>query len=124
MAVLHQAPAGATERQPGPAIGFSLGRYHGWQIELDLRSLKQALQMDVPRGKAPGIVREEVWAHLLAYNVVRGLMAQAARESGVRPRELSFTGALQALNAFLPYLGRASDEAEWSRLGGGGTRHR
>jgi len=89
-----------------------------WHAELDLRSLKQALQMDVLRGKTPGIVRKEVWAHLLAYNVVRGLMAQAARESGVRPRDLSFTGALQTLNAFLPYLGQASDEAEWSRLWG------
>ncbi len=89
-----------------------------WQAELDLRSVKQALQMDVLRGKTPGVVRKEVWAHLLAYNVVRGLMAQAARAAGVRPRELSFTGALQTLNAFLPYLGRAANEAEWSRLWG------
>src|SRR5262249_52384498 len=89
-----------------------------WHAELDLRSLKQALQMDVLRGQSPGVVRKEVWAHLLAYNVVRGLMAQAARESGVRPRELSFTGALQTLNAFLPYLGLAASQAEWSRLWG------
>jgi hypothetical protein len=89
-----------------------------WQAELDLRSLKQALQMDVLRGQSPDIVRKEVWAHLLAYNVVRGLMAQAAREAGVRPRELSFTGALQTLNAFLPYLGAAAGEAEWSGLWG------
>jgi len=89
-----------------------------WHAELDLRSIKQALQMDVLRGKTPDMVRKEVWAHLLAYNVVRGLMARAARAAGVRPRELSFTGALQTLNAFLPYLGRAASEAEWSRLWG------
>jgi hypothetical protein len=89
-----------------------------WHAELDLRSIKQSLQMDVLRGQSPDMVRKEVWAHLLAYNVVRGLLAQAARERGVRPRELSFTGALQALNAFLPYLGMASDEAEWLRLWG------
>jgi hypothetical protein len=89
-----------------------------WHAELDLRSLKQALQLDVLRGQSPDIVRKEVWAHLLAYNVVRGLMAQAARAAGVRPRELSFTGALQTLNAFLPYLGLAAGAAEWSRLWG------
>jgi len=89
-----------------------------WHAELDLRSIKQALQMDVLRGQSPELVRKEVWVHLLAYNVVRGLMARAARERGVRPRELSFTGALQALNAFLPYLGMAVDEAEWLRLWG------
>ena len=83
-----------------------------WHAELDLRSLKQSLQMDVLRGKSPDIVRKEVWAHLLAYNVVRGVMAPAARAAGVRPRDLSFTGALQTVNAFLPYLGRAASAAE------------
>jgi len=87
-----------------------------WHAEVDLRAIKQSLQMDILRGQSPDIVRKEVWAHLLAYNVVRGVMAQAAREAGVRPRELSFTGALQTLNAFLPYLGMAASEAEWSRL--------
>jgi hypothetical protein len=87
-----------------------------WHAELDLRSLKQSLQMDVLRGKSPDIVRKEVWAHLLAYNVVRGVMAPAARAAGVRPRDLSFTGALQTVNAFLPYLGRVASAAEWSRL--------
>jgi len=87
-----------------------------WHAELDLRSLKQALQLDVLRGRSPDMVRKELWAHLLAYNVVRGLLAQAAREKGVRPRELSFTGGLQTLNAFLPYLGMATSVAEWSRL--------
>src|SRR5262249_58457138 len=42
-----------------------------WQAELNLRSLKVVLQMDVLRGKSPDIVRKEVWAHLLAYNLVR-----------------------------------------------------
>jgi hypothetical protein len=87
-----------------------------WHAELDLRSLKQALQMDVLRGRSPEMVRKELWAHLLAYNVVRGLLAQAARAKGVRPRELSFTGGLQTLNAFLPYLGMATSVEEWSVL--------
>jgi hypothetical protein len=43
---------------------------------------------------------KELWAHLLAYNLVRGLMAQAAREVNVLPLQLSFKGAVQAFNAF------------------------
>lgn len=91
-----------------------------WQAELNLRSLKTILQMDILRGKSPDIVRKEVWLHLLAYNVVRRLMVQAAAQVGVRPDQLSFTGALHALNAFLPRLQGARTEAEaqrlWSRL--------
>jgi putative transposase len=91
-----------------------------WQAELNLRSLKVVLQMDVLRGKSPGVVRKEVWLHLLAYNVVRRLMAQAAASAGVRPDQLSFTGALHAVNAFLPRLQGAGTGAEagqlWSRL--------
>ena len=72
--------------------------------------------MDVLRGKSPAMVRKEVWAHLLVYNLVRALMAQAAAAVGVRPDELSFKGALHALNAFLPKLEGARTEAEASRL--------
>jgi hypothetical protein len=87
-----------------------------WQAELNLRSLKVVLQMDVLRGQSPDIVRKEIWAHLLAYNLVRGLMAQAAKGVGVRPDEVSFKGALHALNAFLPKLQGARTEAESGRL--------
>ena len=63
--------------------------------------MKQTLQMDVLRGKSPEMVRKELWGHLLVYNIVRGLMAQAVRASGQEPREVSFKGALQTLNAFI-----------------------
>src|SRR5262249_1458695 len=58
----------------------------------------------VLRGQTPEMVRKEVWAHLLAYNLVRGLMAQAAHEAQALPLEISFKGALQALNAFADVL--------------------
>jgi Transposase DDE domain len=87
-----------------------------WQAELNLRSLKTVLQMDVLRGKSPDIVRKEVWAHLLAYNLVRTVMAQAATEVGVRPDEISFSGALHALNAFLPKWEGAPTAATAARL--------
>jgi hypothetical protein len=71
-----------------------------WQAELDLRSIKPVMQMDVLRCKSPAMVRKEIWMHLLAYNLIRKLMAQAAATVGLSPRDLSFKGTLQTLVAF------------------------
>lgn len=71
-----------------------------WHAELDLRSIKQVMQMDVLRCKSPSMVRKEIWMHLLAYNLIRKLMAEAATEVGLSPRDISFKGALQTLTAF------------------------
>ena len=71
-----------------------------WNVELDLRSLKVTLGMGVLRCKSPGMVRKEVWGHLLGYNLIRGVMAGAAAGSGVPPRVLSFAGAAQTVAAF------------------------
>jgi hypothetical protein len=78
-----------------------------WQAELDLRSLKAVLGLDVLRCHSPELVRKEVWAHLLAYNLIRTVMAQAALDLGAAPRQLSFTGALQAVRAFAERLHEA-----------------
>jgi hypothetical protein len=81
-----------------------------WQAELDLRSLKVTLGMDVLRCKSPDMVQKEVWAHLVAYNLIHAVMAQAAEELGCAPRELSFAGALQAMTAFAEQLQSARGE--------------
>jgi hypothetical protein len=99
-----------------------------WQAELYLRSLKQTLQMDILRGRSPQIVRKEIWAHLLIYNIVRSVMAQAARLESVRPDEISFAGALQSINAFLPEMRavRTPDQAQvlWDVLLWAVSEHR
>jgi hypothetical protein len=82
-----------------------------WSAELDLRSLKQVLQMDVLRCKTPELVRKEVWAHVLAYNLIRAVMAQAAARHAVDPRSLSFKGAAQAVEAFQPVLALRGGDA-------------
>jgi len=73
------------------------------------------MQMDILRGKTPEMVRKEVWIHLLAYNLIRGVMAKAAEAHSLRPRELSFKGALQTMTAFQDTLRRARP-AERDRL--------
>jgi len=75
-----------------------------WSAELDLRSLKQTLQMDILRCKTPELVRKEIWTHILAYNLIRTLMAQAATKHKIEPRTISFKGALQTLEAFQPEI--------------------
>ena len=75
-----------------------------WHQELDLRSIKTEMQMDFLRCKTPELVRKEVWTHLLAYNLIRTVIAQAADKHDVQPRTLSFKGTVQTLEAFQPFI--------------------
>jgi hypothetical protein len=75
-----------------------------WNNELDLRSIKVTLQMDRLRCKTPELVRKEIWTHVLAYNLIRTVMAQAAAREGVPPRSISFKATLQVLEAFGPLI--------------------
>jgi len=82
-----------------------LDLYHErWHVEIDLRSIKTQMKMEVLRCQTPEMVRKEIWAHLLAYNLVRNVMAQAAQEHGRTPRQLSFAGAMQTLHEFRTLL--------------------
>jgi hypothetical protein len=71
-----------------------------WLVEINLLAIKQTMQMDILRCKTPEMVRKEIWAHLLAYNLIRKIMAQAAIRHEKIPRSLSFKLALQVLFAF------------------------
>lgn len=74
-----------------------------WHVELDLRNIKTTMGMDVLRCKTPEMVDKELWVGLLAYNLIRLMMAQAAAESGVHPRQLSFKHTVQMWNQWLTY---------------------
>jgi Transposase DDE domain len=71
-----------------------------WHAELDLRALKTEMHMEMLRTKTPEMVQKEVAVHLLAYNLIRGIMAEAARIVEVSPRMVSFTGALHTVRSF------------------------
>jgi hypothetical protein len=85
-----------------------------WQAELHLRSLKTVLQMDHLRCKTPHRVRNEFYMHLVGYNLIRRVMATAALHSGLHPWQVSFKGALQALNTFLPTICSNACLEAWS----------
>jgi len=75
-----------------------------WHGEVDLRSLKTTLQMDVLRCKTPEMVRKELWVHLLANNLLRSVMCAASAKHHLAPRQLSFRGTQQLVNAFYTQL--------------------
>jgi hypothetical protein len=81
-----------------------------WDGEVDLRSIKSTMRMDVLRCQTPAMVEKEIWAHLLAYNLLRTVMAVAASANGIEPRAVSFKGAKQVVTAFAPKLEAARPE--------------
>ena len=84
-----------------------------WHVELDFRNIKTTLGMDVLRCLTPQMVEKELWVNLLAYNLIRLLMAQAAQEAGLHPRELSFKHTVQIWTQWLSLrCGRGQD---WQR---------
>ena len=84
-----------------------------WQAELHLRSIKTVLQMDHLRCKTPHRARNEFCMHLVGYNLIRQAMTLAALQSGAQPWQVSFKGALQTVNQFLPTLGSSASLDAW-----------
>src|SRR6266404_3888785 len=84
--------------------------YHQrWLIELDIRAIKIPLGMDILRCKSPEMVHREIGTCLLAYNLIRQTMLEAALKSGRSPREFSFTAALQKIAAAWAVLSVCAD---------------
>jgi putative transposase len=81
-----------------------------WLAELDIRAIKISLGMDVLRCKSPEMIRREVWTCLLAYNLIRKTILQAAHAADLSPRELSFTHAMQTIAASLGNLPVMDDD--------------
>jgi hypothetical protein len=75
---------------------------------LDLLNLKTTTGMDVLRCQTPQMNDKQLWAHLLAYSVIRLLMAQATSNDGGDPRELSFKHAVQVWSEWVA-RGRSAD---------------
>lgn len=71
-----------------------------WTIEVDLLYIKEVMKMDKLRCKTPSMVRKEIYTHLLAYNLIRIIMAQAAKVEKTSPRSISFKGTIQIVTSF------------------------
>jgi hypothetical protein len=91
-----------------------------WEVELDLRYVKTTLDMDALTGKSVDMVRKELWAGWLTYNLVRGLMGRAAQRAGISPWTLSFARCwrriVDTLRALPPHLTRETVAVILNRL--------
>jgi len=84
-----------------------------WNIETDLRSLKRTLELHQVTSKSKNMVEKDVTMAVCAYNVVRAVICLSASRAGLRPRQLSFSTAQDAVMAAWPYLQRAKAMAEF-----------
>lgn len=98
-----------TNHQEVPKSAVQTLYHWRWNIELDFRAIKDVMQMGVLRCKNPNMVAKEIAAHLIAYNLVRALMARAARWGDVAPRLLRFKTTLQTLRAWQSTAGPSDD---------------
>jgi len=87
-----------------------------WEVETDLAHLKTTMKMEFLRTRSPQMVRRELWAHLLAYNLVRTLMWEAARRRRCAPMRLSFKGAIQQIHALWPFTVAIARQRDLSRF--------
>jgi len=83
-----------------------------WEIETDLAHIKTTMIMDFLRTRTPDMVRKEIWAHLLGYNLMRTLMWDAAEHGRVAPLRLSFKGAMQETMALWPFSASAARQRD------------
>ena len=95
---------------PAYASAQALGTLYKmrWNIEVDFRTIKATLEMDMLRCKSQPMVDKEIAVYFLAYNLVRWAMAKAALLADVLPRMLSFAGAKRLLCTFADQLRRIS----------------
>ena len=66
-----------------------------WHIELDIRNIKETMGMNILSCKTPEMAVKEIWVYLLAYNLIRLVMAQSALLANIKPRDISFKHSLQ-----------------------------
>lgn len=91
--------------------------FQRWDVELFFRDIKTTMGMDVLRCQTPEMIRKEVLMHLIAYNCIRRLMAEAAKATDLAVRRVSFKGSLQALRNWEPHLNQGKlNRIERSRL--------
>ncbi len=74
--------------------------FRRWAVELFFRQIKTTMGMEKLRCKTPEMVRKELRMHLIAYNLIRGLMQEAAHQQSVKLDRISFKATVDTLRQF------------------------
>jgi hypothetical protein len=86
-----------------------------WRIETDLRSLKRTVRLHHVAARNESMMEKEILTAVAAYNLVRAVMALAARRHNLSPRQLSFAFVLNVVNASWHRLQSASSPSAYQR---------
>lgn len=82
-----------------------------WHIEMDFRNIKTTMGMETLSCRTPSMVEKEMWIYLLAYNLIRLLMAQSALLADIVPRQISFKHTVQL---WIAWQGRNDDHGRFT----------
>jgi len=87
-----------------------------WRLEMCLDDLKTTLELEMLRSRSPQMLQKEIYAHLIAHNLIRCAMAQAATEHAVPLERISFKGTLDAVRQFTQAMSQARSKMKRSQL--------
>lgn len=112
----HRIVTNVFDREVTPDVCAKI--YHWrWDVELAYDELKTHMMAvhhgkakTVFRSKSPALVEQEFWAMLATYNLIRGLMAEAAQKYSLNPLELSLTDCLAVVEDSLLPIQKANSE--------------
>ena len=80
-----------------------------WQAELYLRDIKTTMGMEQLRCKSPAMVQKELLFFVIAYNLLRLLMVEAAILSDQQPHQISFKATADTLRQYRKALWQYRD---------------
>jgi len=104
------------DAQAYPAAEILAAYLRRWRLEMCLDDLKTTLRMESLRSRSPAMARKEFYTRLIAHNLIRCTMAQAAREQGVPLERISFKGCLDALRHFAHAIAQAGTRQRRQQL--------
>jgi hypothetical protein len=96
------------ETYPAAQLAALYGRR--WRLELCLRDVKTTMGMELLRCQSPAMARKELWTYLIAHNLIRCVMAQAALVHDAALDRLSYKGTLDAVRQYSAAIARARSQ--------------
>jgi hypothetical protein len=91
-----------------------------WNVETDLRTIKKTIRLEMIRCKTPDMVAKELILAVMAYNLVRAVIEQSAQQTGMDPRQYSFSQVQDVVHTWLPHIASITSErkrkAEYKRM--------
>jgi Transposase DDE domain len=86
-----------------------------WQVELNFRDIKTTLGLDVLRTEIPGMIEKEIYMQVIAYNMIRGVMLESARQHNKSVYRISFKGTVDTLRQWIVLFGHTDEKTIKSR---------